>query len=264
MIAWSPIWAVVLRHTRMWKRDVNYLLGQFYWPILDILVWGYLGAWIQQSNSQQFAHYEEVALMGVILWAVIGRGCNIIAIALAEEMWNNNIVPLFSLPLKLSEWICGTILLYAITINITTFVCMCVASMMYDVSIVFLISKFLIFFPPLFFSGLWAGFTCLQITSLLGRRGTELGFVVGWFLLPFSGAYYPIEVLPQWAQTLSKFLPMSYVFQGMRANLMHQQNPTPYLLKGYALGILYAAVAILLFVWCFNRSKQKGLARLAD
>lgn len=264
MVSWSPVWAIVLRHARLWKRDINYLLIMFYWPVLDILTWGYLGTWIQQASSQQFQNYEIVALLGVLLWAVVGRGCNIIALAFSEEMWTQNLVPLFSLPLRLSEWICGVILCYVMMITATAAVCIAVAYCMYDVSLIYLASKFFIFFLPLLFSGLWVGFTCLQIMALLGKRGTELGFVVGWFLLPFCGAYYPIEVLPKWGQTLSSFIPMSYVFQGMRANLMHHQDPTPYLIKGYALGILYAALAICLFVLCFNRSKRKGLARLAD
>jgi ABC-2 type transport system permease protein len=153
---------------------------------------------------------------------------------------------------------------YGIMMAATSLFCMGFIALLYDLSIWQLFSTFLIFMPPLFFSGIWIGFTCLQIMIILGRRGTELGFVVVWFLLPFSGAYYPIEVLPSWGQAISQFLPMSHVFQGMRGYVMHHQDPTIYLLKGYALGILYAACAILVFIYCFNRSKQNGLARLVD
>ena len=127
-----------------------------------------------------------------------------------------------------------------------------------------MISTFLLFLPPLIFSAIWIGFTCLQIVVTIGKRGVEVGFVFAWFLLPFSGAYYPIEILPAWAQTVSAYLPMSYVFQGMRGYVMHKQDPTAYLLKGCALSIIYAICAVMMFVYCFNRSKQKGLARLAD
>jgi ABC-2 type transport system permease protein len=104
----------------------------------------------------------------------------------------------------------------------------------------------------------------LQILFTLGKRGIELGFVIAWFLAPFSGAFYPLEILPTWAQKFSSLLPMSYVFQGMRGYVMFQQDPTVYLLKGYVMSIIYAACAIVLFMYCFNKSKQKGLARLVD
>lgn len=264
MISFAPSWAIVLRHARLWKRDFNLLLAGFYWPMLDVLIWGFLGSWIQQAQITQFHNYEAAALLGILLWQLVGRGGNIIGISLAEELWSNNIVNLFSLPLRTAEWIVGIVLFYAIMMAVTSLFCVFVIAMLYNVSIWYLLSTFLIFMPPLFFSGIWIGFTCLQIMIILGRRGTELGFVVVWFLLPFSGAYYPVEILPHWGQVVSSFLPMSYVFQGMREYVMHQQGPTSYLVKGYALSILYAICAISLFVYCFNRSKQKGLARLVD
>lgn len=264
MISFAAVWAIVLRHTRMWKRDVNFLLGGLYWPLLDILIWGFLGSWIQQSQQGSFSNYEAVALLGILLWQVVGRGCNIMCIAFTEELWSNNVVNLFSLPLRTAEWMCGIVLFYVIMMIISTLTCMLVMFMLYDVSMWYVLSAFLMFAPPLFFSAIWLGFTCLQIAVTLGKRGVELGFVFAWFLLPFSGAYYPIEVLPRWGQMISTCLPMSSVFQGMRGYLMYQQDPTAYLIKGYALGILYAIFAVIAFVYCFNRSKQRGLARLAD
>ena len=264
MISFASMWAVGLRHTRMWQRDPNLLLSGLYWPVLDILIWGFLGSWIQQSQMAQFHNYEMVALLGVLLWQVVGRGCSIIGMTFNEELWSNNVVNLFSLPIRTVEWMGGAILFYTIMMFITTIVCMMVMFIVYDLSFWPLVSTFLIFVPPLFFAGIWLGFTCLQIVVTLGKRGIELGYVIAWFLLPFSGAYYPVEVLPGWAQIVSSFIPMSYVFQGMRGYLMRQQDPTPYLIKGYALSILYATCAIILFIYCFNRSKRKGLARLAD
>lgn len=264
MISFASMWAIVVRHIRVWRRDPNVLLFGLYWPVLDILVWGFLGTWIQQAQTAQFHNYEVAALLGILLWQVIGRGCNIMLIAFSEELWSNNVVNLFSLPLRTVEWMGGVVLYYVIMIIITTITCMLVMFMLYDLSIWYVLSIFLIFFPPLFFSGIWLGFTALQIVVTLGKRGLELGYVIVWFLLPFSGAYYPVEVLPRWGQLISNFLPMSCVFQGMRGYVMYQQDPIPSLIKGYVLSILYAISAIILFVYCFNRSKQKGLARLID
>ena len=264
MISLGSMWAVVLRHAYVWKSDLNVMLYGFYWPLLDILIWGFLGSWIQRSNITEFQNYEAVALLGVLLWQVVGRGCNIIAMTFTEELWSNNVVNLFSLPLRTIEWIGGTILWYVIMMLTTGLFCMSVVPILYDVSLWYVLSTFLIFLQPLFFSGIWIGFTCLQIVTMLGKRGVELANVVGWFLTPFCGAFYPISVLPAWAQTVSAYLPMSYVFQGMRGYVMHQEDPTPYLIKGYVLSVVYAACAVLLFVYCFNRSKRNGLARLAD
>lgn len=265
MVSFSPIWAIVLRQALTWRRDPNVILAAFYWPLLDILVWGFLASWVGQSSDTQFNNYEAAILLGILLWQVVGRGGNIIANSLNEELWsNNNVVNLFSLPLRTIEWICGTILFYLIMTCITVFFCMLITPVLYNMSLWYMLSTFLIFAPPLFFCGIWVGFTCLQIVVTLGKRSIELGYILIWFLLPFCGVYYPVEILPGWGQKISAFLPMSYVFQGMRNYVMHQQDPTSYLIKGYALSILYAVSAIILFVYCFNRSKHQGLARLSD
>lgn len=263
MISLSTIWAITLRHIGLLKSDYNFILGTLYWPLLDVLMWGYLGTWIQNSG-QQFKNYEIVALLGLLLWQVIGRGCNVIVVTLAEEFWSRNVVNLFSLPVRITEWMCGITIFYGIMMALTTFFCMSFIYLLYDVSFWYILSAFLLFLPPLFISAMWVGFTCLQIVVTLGRRWVDLGFVFAWCLLPFSGAFYPVDILPAWGQTISSCLPMSYVFKGMRGYLMHQQDPTIYLLKGYALGIIYASIAVLFFIYCFNRSKRNGLARLAD
>lgn len=264
MITFAPIWAIVLRHIHVWKRDLNLMLATFYWPLLDILIWGFLGSWIAQMQTSQLYNYETAALLGVLLWQVVGRGCNIMITTLTEEVYNNNVVNLFSMPLQITQWMCGITIFYGMMMCASIIFCMSVMFMLYDLSIPYTIGTYLIFVPPLFISCLWMSFTCLSVIVTMGKRGVELGLVIGWVLMPFSGAYYPVEVLPAWGQTVSAFLPMSYVFQGMRGYVMHQQNPTSYLIKGYALSIVYAACAILLFVYFFNRSKQKGLARLSD
>lgn len=263
MISWSPIGAIVRRHLYLWRRDFNFLLSGFYWPFLDIVIWGFLGMWIHKAQAT-LPHYESAALLGILLWQIVGRGCTIITCTFNEELWSHNITNLFSLPLRLSEWMLASVLFTIIIVGMISLFCIGVIGLLYDVSLLNIITTFIIFAPPLFISCLWISFTCLQIVATFGKRGTELGYIIGWSLLPFSGAYYPIEVLPTWAQTLSTFIPMSYIFQGMRNYVMYQQDPTLYLVKGYALGTLYAIIAIAIFVWCFNRSKRKGLGRLMD
>lgn len=262
MISWLSVWAIVLKHLRLWRNDLNYILAGFYWPILDIMIWGFLGSWIQQS--QTFHNYEAAALLGILLWQLIGRGCNIMVFAFIEEIWSNNIVNLFSLPLRIREWMLAIVCLNAILMSLTSLFCMLVIFLLYQVSLWYLFTTFLLFAPPLFFSSIWIGFSCLPVIVSFGKRGIEVAYVIAWFFAPFSGAYYPIEVLPAWAQTISSFIPMSYIFKGMRGYVMQQQDPTHYLMIGYVLSITYAILAILLFVYCFNRSKRYGLARLVD
>ena len=133
MISFAPIWAVVLRHMRMWRRDPNYLLGGFYWPLLDILTWGFLGAWIQKlQGTLQFQNYEAIALLGVLLWQIVGRGSNLIIMSFSEEIWSHNLVNLFSLPLRTIEWVCGSILFFVTMMAMVSIFCLLVIYFLQD------------------------------------------------------------------------------------------------------------------------------------
>ncbi len=264
MIFFNSIIAIVLRYFYVWKSDYNTMLAGLYWPLLDILIWGFLGSWIQQSNMIEFNNYQFVALLAILLWQVIGRGSCIMISAFNEELWSNNIVNLFSLPLKITEYIIGIILFYVIMVSCTTLFCILSIPILYNISLLHILSSFLIFSAPFFICGAWLGFMSLSIVVTLGKRGTELAYIVSWFFLPFSGAYYPVSVLPLWAQKFSDLLPMSYLFQGMREYFLYKKNPIVNIMKGSSMGIIYLIIAIALFIYCFNRSKKNGLSRLTE
>lgn len=258
----TPIWAVALRHIRLWKHDPNSLLFILYWPILDVVTWGFLGKWVATTTTNDT--YTTTALLGVILWQFIGRGANTILSTFNEELWTHNITTLFSLPLRIGEWIAGILMFYLLVLAITMATNLVMVSLLYTISIKQIASLLCLFGPPLILSGIWLGFTALPFILVLGKRGIEIAYIIGWFFLPFSGAYYPIDILPQWAQTVSSLLPMTSIFEGMRAHSIYNSDPTPYLIKGYVMGALYAAVAIAFFTYSFTYSKHKGLARLTD
>lgn len=264
MISLHSIWAIMIRYFYLWRSDYNTLLGGFYWPLLDILIWGFLGSWIEKSNMTEFTNYQTTALTAIILWQIIARGSNILISVFNEELWSNNLVNVFTLPLKTAEYIIGIIIFYMIMICLITLFCMSVIPILYTVSLWAIFSTFLIFLIPCLISGIWLGFMSLSIIATLGKRGADLGYIVSWFLLPFSAAYYPVSVLPAWAQTFTTYLPVVYLFTGMRNYLMLKEDPTYYLIKGSLLGIVYATCSIILFLYCFNRSKKNGLAGLTD
>lgn len=263
MISLKSILAITFRYLYLLKRDINLGLAIIYWPILDILTWGFFGSWINNFNIVN-ADYKIIALIGVLMWQVVGRGGNIIGFTICEELWSKNIVNLFSLPLSIIEWIIGVILFYIITSIITFIFSFLFIYFLYDVSIFSLLSNFFIFLPPLILSGIWLGFNCLQSIIFFGKGGIEIGFVLIWFLMPFSGVCYPINVLPIWAQKVSNLIPMSYVFEGMREYFINKNNPIIFIKKAFFISLIYSILSILIFIFLFNRSKKKGLSRLTD
>lgn len=259
----QSIWAIVLRHTRLWMRDYNLIMVTLYWPLLDVLVWGFLGAWIQKMQTSE-ANYELVFLLGILLWQVVARTAVWISAALVEEVQSYNVINLFTMPLRITEWMMGITIFALILSSATALYCIGLMKCFYTVSAWKLLSMLMLFAPVLFLCGIWLGFLGLQVLVNFGKRGYELMYVFAWATAPFCSAFYPREVLPEWAQVISYCLPMSYIFEAMRGYVLHGKNPWPSILFGFGMAAVYTTLAVIIFVYLFNKSKQKGLARLSD
>src|SRR5438105_3760904 len=113
----SRIRGIFLRYFYDFYRGHHFLADLFYWPFMDILLWGFTSVWIQSQNS-----IEELPLIlmtGMIFWQITRRGSMDISVSLLLEFWNRNLVNLFSTPLKIYEWAIGVILLCLCKLIIT-------------------------------------------------------------------------------------------------------------------------------------------------
>ena len=78
----------------------------------------------------------------------------------------------------------------------------------------------------------------------------------------FYALFYPLSALPPWGQVISKMIPMSYVFEGLRVYLTHGSFPMYNLGMSVILSCVYLAGAVTFFIYMFNQSRVDGLARL--
>ena len=56
------------------------------------------------------------------------------------------------------------------------------------------------------------------------EKGAQLGFVAQGMLLVVSGVYYPVSVLPDWMQWISKISPATYALRGIRGSILEGQG----------------------------------------
>ena len=83
-----------------------------------------------------------------------------------------------------------------------------------------------------------------------------------YLILPLSAPFYPVNVLPVWAQLIAFCLPTTYLFEGIRMLAFENTVPIAYLIISFILTCMYIVLAILFFNFTFKKSKEKGLARL--
>jgi hypothetical protein len=76
------ITAIVFRHLMLTFRDLHRFIDLIYWPILDIVIWGFTSRWVQ-GNQAQPLQISFILLTALIFWQVLFRA------QLEGELYNN-------------------------------------------------------------------------------------------------------------------------------------------------------------------------------
>jgi ABC-2 type transport system permease protein len=92
----------------------------------------------------------------------------------------------------------------------------------------------------------------------VGQSAESFAWSAVFILLPVSGVYYPISVLPHWMQVISYALPPAYVFEGMRAILAEKTVHWDMLGIAFGLSAVYLVVGFQIFQWFFRLSRRAG------
>lgn len=258
---WHRIQAVIIRHLYAYQRNLDRLTDSFYWPLMDIVIWGFTSVWIQKTQVG-VPHIAMMLLTGLVFWQIVWRGNYEISVNLLEEFWNQNLVNLFSTPLTLSEWMAAVIILSIMKMFVTITVCVIAVYFLYATNIFVLGWYLLPFVVSLLMSGWIMGFLGSSIIVYWGQKVQTMAWTMGFLFAPFSAVYYPLSQLPEWVQRISLWLPTTYIFEGMRAVISTGTLDLSMLVKSLSLNVIYLIGALLLFRYMFEKSRAKGLARL--
>ncbi len=257
-ISWQRIYGLALRHLYPLKRDFDLLSDMIYWPIIDILIWGITGQWLGGASGN---NVMVSLLCGLILWNVIWRSQSEISRNLIDELWNNNLVNLFSTPLSLKEWLVGVILLYVAKTILTMVILSIVIALLYSVNI-YAVGWWLIpFFVCAVMTGWWVGFISAGIVIRYGQKVQTVVWTLPGILLPFSVVFFPLANLPRFLQPISYALPSTYIFESMRSLIAGHAVDPRMIAVSFGLNIIYLTISIIWFVKSFKWSLTLGLSR---
>ncbi len=258
-ISFSRIWAVFLRYFYT-QTNLTQIADLFYWPTVDLLIWGIATVWIQHENAA--GQLPLFILTALVFWQIIWRGNYEVAVNLLQEFWNRNLVNIFSTPLKLGEWILGVMLMGVVKILVSLAFATLLVYILYALNVFTLGWAFLPFAFSLMISGWIMGLLASSLIIYWGQKIEMIAFMLAYLFAPFSAVFYPITALPVWAQKIAWSLPTTYVFEGMRTVLQKESFPLRYFLISLLLNAFYFVLTTLFFARMFEKSRRKGLARL--
>lgn len=261
--------AVVRREWIIFRRYPSWIVALLVWPIIFPMVYifsaralagpdgGSLSLFAQLAGTEDYLGYIAIGTtvwmwQNVVLWDV--------GFALrAEQMrgtletnwltptWRfsyllgNSLVQLFSMLLFLLISVIEFALLFGVRLhgNPWLVILMVIASM-----------------PAIY--GLGFAFASLVITA---KEANTFVFLVRGLVMIFCGITFPIAILPEWMQAVSRWLPQSYMIRGVRnAALAGADLKTlmPDIQALLLFGLAWLSIGYILFHWMERQARKTG------
>ena len=252
------VMAFTTRHLYLYKRSLPRLMEIFYWPFLDLVLWGFVTIYLVQFKGQ-LPNFVAFFLGALILWDILFRSQQGISVSFLEDMWARNILNIFVTPISPMEYIVALMLVSIVKLAAASVVMVLLAWLFYSFNI-FLIGVSLI---PLIANLVIMGWTVGIVTTALilrfGQEAEVLAWAVAFLFQPVSAVFYPVSVLPHFLQIIAGVIPSSYVFEGMRRVITSNDFPVSELIWAAGLNGIYLLLALIFFHQNFDIVKKKGL-----
>ena len=256
-ISFNRISAMILRYWYLLMSSWPRLLELAYWPVLQVITWGFLQTYIAQ-NANFFARAGGTLIGAVILWDILFRGQLGFSISFLEEMWARNLGNLMMSPLKPIEFLLALMAMSLIRLAIGIIPMTLLALILFHFNFYGLGLPLIAFFCNLIFTSWSVG---IFVSGLVVRNGLGAESIV-WTLMfavmPLACIYYPVNVLPHWLQHVAWLLPPTYVFKGMRALLTDQVFRTDLMIDAALLNAVLLAASIAAFHALLRAARRHG------
>lgn len=257
MMSFIRIKGIVAQNIFHIRHALEDIIETFYWPIIDIVVWGFITVYVGGIKNP-VAGIAGFLLGGIILWTIIWRAQQDISLPFLRNIWNRNLVNIFSTPLTQWEFITGTILLGFLKVIFSILAMAGLAFSLYSFNIFSLGLWFLPFFANLLIFGWILGLIITGLVIRYGMRIQALSWSAIFIIQPLSAVFYPVSVLPDFLQKIAWFLPSSHIFEGMRHVLSGRGLSLEHLIWAFALNIIYLVFAASFFNFMFKKSRENG------
>jgi ABC-2 type transport system permease protein len=238
----------------------NFYLTRRYWGWeVAFLVYSVAGA-LSISLIGAAAGDDRLLLtliIGAVFWNYLSVVFSWIAETISVERWEGTLEYTFMAPIRRWTQLLGSCL-YAMGYGLVHTAAMMVVLVIFyrqldlGVTNVATASVFVLLGS---FSFVGIGMMAAILPLLYVERGAQMTFVIQSCLLLVSGVYYPVSVLPEWMQAISKLSPATYVLDGVRGAML---DGTPLTALWYDVVplIVMGIVLIPAGLWAFGRAER--------
>ena len=255
--------AMTLRYSLLLRSSWPRLLDLVYWPVIQMLTWGFLQTYIaRQAGGAAAAPRLQVAtatLIGaMLLWDMMFRAQLGFSVSFLEEMWSRNMGNLLMTPLRPLEFVAALMTMSVVRLAVGVVPVSLLAIWFFGFNLWALGLALGLFFANLVLTSWSIG---LVVSGLILRNGIgaeNLAWSVLFVLLPLCCVYYPVSALPVWLQHVSWALAPTYVFEGLRSALIQHVFRGDLMLEAFAINAVLFAVSVAIYLRLEESARRAG------
>jgi ABC-2 type transport system permease protein len=250
--------AIVLRQFYLIRGSLSRVIPLFAWVVVDIVLWGFITRYLNSVTASPY-DFVPVLLGAALLWDFFTRVMHGVTMAFFEDVWSRNFLNMFASPISLPEYLGGLVVSSIMTSAIGLVAMIVVAAALFGLSFASYGAMVVPFVLILFVFGIALGVIGSAVVLRLGPAAEWFVWPIPALVSPFAGVFYPVTTLPAWMQYVSRVLPPSYVFEGLRAIVAGRPWSRASLLWGGALAIVDVLLACWFFAWVYRYAVRTGL-----
>lgn len=250
---------IALRQWLTLRHSLPRLFEVFYWPILEVVLWGLVTQYLLTQQGGTFT--PTLLIGGMMLWTMLHRAQEDLSIAFLEESWSQNLPNIFAAPLHPIEYFLASALVGAIKVLLAGAAVSALAFLFYGYGLWQIGPTLLGALPALVAFGWAMGLVTVGLILRYGRQVDVLAWSFAVLFQPLVCAVYPLNVLHPSLQVVAGLLPPTHVFEAARAAAAGSPNPVE---LPIGLGGSLAALGLALAFYVTSLRYARRAGRLAS
>jgi ABC-2 type transport system permease protein len=251
----GPILAVFRRHWYPMVRSAPRVVENFFWPIVDLLLWGSLTLYLQRQDAE-LPIPVAFLLGGLLLWDLIFRSKNSVALTFIDEAYHRNVVSVLASPITTMEYLAGAVLWALVKAGVSWALLTVLAAGLFSFNLLGLGPEVAVYLLLVLLFGIALALFVLGLVLRFGHAADELPWALAAVFIPFCAVFYPVTALPGWSRAVAALMPPAHVFEAMRASLAGRPQAWGSLGAAAILDVVYLAAGFAfasMMFWLFRR-----------
>lgn len=238
------------------KRSLETIIDMFWFSLINVVVFGFVSVYLAGRNTPEAAYY---ILYGMVLWEIVRLTQYSVSLGSLWNMWSRNLSNMFVAPLSMFEYILAEII-SSVLKTILIFIMMGIIVIYIFHFNIFQsgIGNIILFFINLSIFAWSLGIFVLGLIFKFGTKIQALAWGLVFIFQPITAVFFPIEILPNYLQTVAYAIPATYVFEAARKSIHDPALDLQSAGIAFLLNILYLGLSILFFKFMFASSRKTG------